>query len=482
VKLNGERFSLPLRPWEIRRLCLRIVRDNLSATAVNALEQPVAGAGLNKNRHAMTTADLIHAILHNDLFDSVLVRGKGLFSHSLTAGDRYPEVWIRDFSTFLKTACQLGKEDAVKDALRVFFNFQKADGEVVDGYAPASRYSDAYNFVETPAHPDLRAHKNSVETDQESSLVLGIAEYVTATGDTAFLSEVIEGTSVLDRLEMAMNWVLKNRWSAAHGLVWNATTLDWGDGQASTEWVEVSEGVPLTPELLPMLTELGPHSHPALCIYTNALFSLALEAMARLTRMVSATGKADVWQERLEQLKAAIRQHLWDASRQKFHPHVYLEKGSPFPAGFDEEVIYYHGGTGVAMQAGLLDQGEARHAFETMNANVRAAGARTVGLTVWPLYNVPALRNTLFERPFFYQNGGDWPWFGSRIPLGLLRCGCPEEAYLALLPIARMIEDADGFYEWYRPDGTPTGSSGFRGAAGVTCQAITALRDWAQKQ
>lgn len=430
----------------------------------------------------MPPADLTRSILHNDLFDRVLARAEGLFSGSLTAGDRYPEVWIRDFATFLETACQLGKDLAVKDALRVFFHFQRPDGEILDGYAPASSYSDFYNFVSTPSHPDLRAHKNSVETDQESSLVLGVAKYVETTGDTAFLSEIIEGQSVFDRLTLAINWVLQNRWSAPHGLVWNATTLDWGDGQASTEWEEISEGVPLTPERLPLLTELGPHSHPALCIYTNALFSLALAAMARLARTTHGPDAAQPWQTRRHQLDAAIRQHLWDEARQKFHPHVYLEKGSPFPADFDEEALYYHGGTGVALQAGLLNQAEARHAFATMSANVRAAGARTVGLTVWPLYHVPSLRNALFERPFFYQNGGDWPWFGARIPLGLLHCGCPQEAYLALVPIAQMIEDAKGFYEWYRPDGTPTGSSGFRGAAGVTHQAITELRHWAKTQ
>ena len=428
----------------------------------------------------MSSSDLIQAILHNDLFDRVLIRAESLFSDSLTAGDRYPEVWIRDFATFLKTACQLGKKDAVKDALSVFFCFQQSDGEILDGYAPGHRYSDTYHLLETTRYPDLRAHKNSVETDQESSLVLGVAEYVNATGDTAFLSEMIDGRTVLDRLTMAMNWVRTHRWDSARGLVWNATTLDWGDGQASTEWMESSEGVPLTPEKLPMLTELGPHSHPALCIYTNALYAMALDAMGHFSQLVGAPDSAKTWQDQHRQVNAAIRQHLWDATRQKFYPHVYLDKGSPFPADFNEAQIYYHGGTGVALQAGLLNPREARHAYETMMENVRAAGARTVGLTVWPLYDVPALRNALFERPFYYQNGGDWPWFGARIPLGLLRCGCPQQAYDALLPIAQMVEDADGFYEWYRPDGTPTGSSGFRGAAGVTHQAITELRHWAK--
>ncbi len=423
--------------------------------------------------------ELARMIRETAVFDRILSRAERLFDSSLTAGDRYPEVWIRDFATFIPTACRLGKAQAVREALQVFFEMQQPDGELFDGYAPASHYSDAYNLKTVPGHPDLRAHKNSVETDQESSLVLGTFHYIQATQDHGFLSEKIAGQTVLQRLEAALVWVKQNRWSARHGLVWNATTLDWGDGQASTEWLELSAGVPSNPENLPQLTELGAHSHPALCIYTNALFSLALDALARLHEIDGDATRSAYWRQQHRELNDGIRAHLWDSTRQKFHPHVYLEKGSPFPADFDEEAIYFHGGTAVAMQAGLLTEDEARQAFHKMSANVREAGARTVGMTVWPLYNVPSLRNSLFERPFFYQNGGDWPWFGARVPLGLLRCGCPAEAFEALLPIAEMIDEAGQFNEWYRPDGSPAGSTGFRGAAGVTHQAITELRQWA---
>ena len=416
-----------------------------------------------------------HSCLHSAPFDRVCAQAEALLSRSFAAGERYPEVWIRDFSTFLATACRLGRGEAVKEALRIFFHFQTEDGEIFDGFAPAASYADAYHLIEHPQFPDLRAHKNSVETDQESSLVLGVCRYVRATGDADFLQEKIDGRSVLDRLHQAMEWVRKNRWSPAHGLVWNGTTIDWGDGQASTEWEEISPGVPRFPERLPLLTELGPHSHPALGIYTNALYTLALEALAELTRD-SPIG--DTWGRQHREHKLAVRQHLWDGERRKFHPHVYLERGSPFPEDFDEERIYFHGGTAVAMQAGLLETGEAREAFEKMTRNVQEAGARTVGLNLWPLYHTPSLRNALFERPFFYQNGGDWPWFGARVPLGLLRCGCPQEALEALLPIVEMIDAAGDFYEWHRPDGTPEGSSGFRGAAGVVHQAITELREW----
>lgn len=38
------------------------------------------------------------------------------------------------------------------------------------------------------------------------------------------------------------------------------------------------------------------------------------------------------------------------------------------------------------------------------------------------------------------------------------------------------IVDNDGFFEWYRPDGTPQGSETFRGEAGVIYRSIRSLQ------
>lgn len=60
------------------------------------------------------------------------------------------------------------------------------------------------------------------------------------------------------------------------------------------------------------------------------------------------------WTAACNTLKQNIRQHLCDAEHHKFIPHIYL-KDSPFPAKFDENKIYYHGGTaGVLYKANAL--------------------------------------------------------------------------------------------------------------------------------
>ncbi|MCX6971810.1 MAG: hypothetical protein NTV93_16875 [Verrucomicrobia bacterium] len=407
---------------------------------------------------------LARCILEAQSFTRVHARAQEILRGGLSAGARYPEVWIRDLATFIEMACDVGDRSEIRRALLMFFDFQQTDGAIVDGYTRRDESVDPYNYITSPKHPEMVGHKNTVETDQESSLVIGIRRYIESTGDETILGEIVDGRSVLDRLGDAISWVYSARWSEAHGLAWNATTIDWGDCQPEHEW-----GV-----------ELDADSHPALCIYTNAMLSMALRDLSWLNGR--AGRPQGYWSELGERLHDSVRKHLWDAERQKYRPHVYLDKGSPFPADYDESPIFFHGGTAMAMLAGLLTREEALACAERMMRNVAEAGACTVGITIWPLYNVPSMPNTNYHMPFVYQNGGDWPWWGGRVPQGLLACGLPEEAYAALLPIVEMIETHDGFFEWHAPDGTPHGSKTFRGAAGVVGGAIEQLRSWAADQ
>jgi hypothetical protein len=270
---------------------------------------------------------------------------------------------------------------------------------------------------------------------------------------------VVEGMSVANRLEAAMDFLMEQRFDPDYGLLWGATTADWGDVQPEHPW-----GVFLTED-----------SHLAIDIYDNAMFLIALENLMEL--LPAARNK---WGSVHGQVAENVRNHLWDEHRQQFIPHLYLGD-SPFPTGFDEGEIYYHGGTALAIEAGLLSREEVGQALDRMLDNVEATGAASIGLTLYPAYPDGYFKNPGM-RAYSYQNGGDWTWFGARMIRQLLRYGFQEEAYDHLLPMVSRVVENQGFYEWYTIDNEPQGSGTFRGSAGVLYTAIRDLEKWAADQ
>ncbi|MDH7460969.1 hypothetical protein QEG73_06750 [Chitinophagaceae bacterium 26-R-25] len=387
---------------------------------------------------------------------TVSTKAETLLHDGLNAGSGYGEIWIRDLNTFIELACKTGDVKKIREALLTFFKFQREDGNIVDGYIPKGTSQISYDFIYSPLAPDFAAHKNTVETDQESSLIQAINKYINVTHDTSLLNEVIAGRSVAQRMEDAMNFLLTKRYSEKYGLIWGGTTIDWGDVQPEHEWGVV----------------LDSSSHPAIDIYDNAMFVIAIN---NYVAMINDAQKKKQWLQTRDQLSKNIRTYLWDASKQKFIPHVYL-KGSPFPASFDENAIYYHGGTAIAIEAGLLSKKEILASYKQMQQNVKEAGAPSVGLTVHPVYPKGLFKNTWLV-PYYYQNGGDWPWFGGRMVQQLVANGYYKEAYEALSPMLDMIIKNNGFSEWYDLKGTPNGSGQFRGSAGALWKAIAMMNE-----
>jgi hypothetical protein len=189
-------------------------------------------------------------------------------------------------------------------------------------------------------------------------------------------------------------------------------------------------------------------------------------------------GKQEKWQDIRNKIAENTRKYLWDETNQKFIPHIYIN-GSPFPDNFDENEIYYHGGTAVAIEAGLLSEDEIKTSLEKMVANVKAANAGSIGLTVFPPYPEGFFKNKSMY-PYGYQNGGDWTWFGGRMIQQLIRNGFVEEAYEQIQPMVIRVKENKGFYEWYTVDNKPKGSGTFRGSAGVLYKAITLLEDFSR--
>lgn len=411
--------------------------------------------GLN-NKNIKTDAGLLLKIRNDDRLNLVSQKAEKLIESGLNAGDGYSEVWIRDLNTFIETACKVADKNKLKEALLTFFKFQGKDGDIKDGYTSIKNTNSGGMFYYSDLAPGLAAHKNTVETDQESSLIQAICKYVAITGDRDFLQERVDGKTVFQRMGDALKFLLNERYNKKYGLLWGATTADWGDVQPESPWGVV----------------LDESSHKCIDIYDNAMFLIAIKNYITL---IDNQQEKSYWVSKHKQIATNTMRYLWDKTNHKFIPHLYIN-GSPFPPGFKENDIYYHGGTTIAIEAGLLSKKEILIAYRKMKENAKAAGAQTIGLTLYPVYPNGYFKNTGMNE-YSYQNGGDWTWFGGRMVQQLIANGFYQEAYESLSPMLDRVIKHDGFYEWWTPSGIPKGSGKFRGSAGVLWKAIEMLKE-----
>jgi hypothetical protein len=428
---------------------------NLCFTLLILLTLSCSGK-VKKNR------ELADRIMTDKSLDTVYSAASELLRKGFTAGDGYPQVWIRDFNTFIELSCDVYDTRIIRANLLTFLTLQQPDWEIVDGYVLKGHVTwDDPNIYTSPSDTIHVGFKNTVETDQETSLIQAIGKYIRITGDKTILDEKIAGLTVRERLSNAVDYLLQNRYSSKYGLLTGATTQDWGD-------VQVEGGA---------VVDIDEKTHWSVDIYDNAMFVIALKYM---TEFAATDGDKHKWEELKTITAQNIRKFLWDSEKGKFIPHIYL-KDSPFPSDFNENAIWFHGGTAVAIEAGLLSEKEIKASYDQMQLNVKLSGAPTIGLTIYPPYPEGIIKDSNSSKPYIYQDGGDWTWFGGRMVQQLIAYGFPGEAYEALRPMIDRVIANRKFYEWYGIDGKPMGSGDFRGEAGVLARAVVMLREWAEK-
>ncbi|UPK67083.1 hypothetical protein [Chitinophaga filiformis] len=424
----------------------------ITSLSLSAFQAPVFAQGTN-NR------DLSLIIRNDQRLDSIQARALRLLT-GFNAGTSYGEVWIRDLNTFIKGSLKVHAPDKVRSMLLLFFKMQGNGGDIVDGFIDIKKAAVGYEFRYFPQAPDWVAHKNTVETDQESSLIQAVRKYVDVTGDTSILQEKIGEKTVIRRMEDALAYILNERWTEKYGLVKGATTIDWGDVQPETGWGVV----------------INSKTKWACDIYDNAMYAIAINDF--LAIKPAAYHATQDWTVVARRIRENVRKHLWLAADKKYIPHLYLD-GSPFPASFKEKEILYTGGSACAILAGFHKPEE----IAVINKQMVNAAAKekfaTIGITVYPPYPAAEFPNM---HPYVYQNAGDWTWFGGRMIQALIANGFIKEAWDELQPIIGRTIAKNGFYEWYDVrTGEPKGSGDFRGEAGVLFDTITMLREWAEK-
>lgn len=404
-------------------------------------------------------AEQIRSDINLQIVDSM---ARSIIREGFNAGSGYSQIWARDMNTFIETAVEETPKDEIKGAILLFFRLQQKNGEMVDGYVLKEDFT--WND-DTPYYSDAAPNhvgfKNTVETDQESSLIQIVGKYIQKTGDSSILEEEIAGLSVLERMEMMVDYLLRERFNKEYGLLWGAMTADWGDVQPhddfGCDWSELS--------------------HEAIDVYDNAMFIIALNYLQEMT---ADNAKKQKWQKLSKNIAQNTRKHLWDSERQKFIPHIY-PGDSPIPEGFNENDIHYHGGTAVAIEAGLLSKEEIAVVNKQMLENVKKSGMPSIGLTLYPAYPADFFRGGM-AKPYVYQNGGDWTWFGGRMIQQLIANGFVDEAYDEIQPMIERAVKNNGFYEWYGMGNVPGGSGKFKGSAGTLSKAVGMFKEWTDQE
>lgn len=405
---------------------------------------------------------LAETILNDTTLHQVDSMARSIISQGFNAGSGYSQIWARDMNTFIEVACEETNQTDIRNAILLFFALQQPNDEMIDGYVlkPDFTWYDNHPYY-ADAAPDHVGFKNTVETDQESSLIQIVGKYIRKTGDTSILREDVAGRTVLERMDDMVDYLMRERYSEQYGLLFGAMTADWGDVQPNDDFG----------------CDMNELSSRAIDVYDNAMFLIALDYLQEMTDDALLLKK---WKGIREQIAQHVRKYLWDTEQKKFIPHLYIDP-SPIPAGFDENQIHYHGGTAVAIEAGLLSKEEIAVVNAQMLENVRLSGMPSIGLTLYPTYPEGFFRGGM-AKPYVYQNGGDWTWFGGRMIQQLVANGFVEEAYDEIRPMIDRVIKNQGFFEWYGMGGVPSGSGHFKGSAGVLAKAIEMMNDWAEEK
>ncbi len=373
---------------------------------------------------------LLRQVFRNDE-----IRFKGKF-FGFAAGSDYPQVWIRDTATMLGYARFFYPLSDLQGIIDRFFIAQGPQGEVQD-------------WVDTIG----RCDKNTVESDQESSLVL--AAWQLALGDPAWLNGNVAGLSRLKRLDKALEWLWRNRRDAKRGLIWSGFTADWGDVERSYADQRA--------------IKLSDRSQRTFSTYAQALFIQSAKKLARMAERLSSQDMAAKWRQREKEVASETRRQLFLPDKGYFF--VHRVEGKDDVLRWERNILAV-GGNAEAMRAGLMSKAEIARFLAVLEAKRKKLDLRSVSFILLPPFPENFFPHPALRSPWSYQNGGEWDWIGARLVSALYQAGLRNIADKYLEEIAAKNLSDMNIFEWSDRSGNGQGASFYAGAAGVLGEAI----------
>ena len=182
-----------------------------------------------------------------------------------SAGAGYPQIWVRDANTIIPASRYFYPASYIHSWLDELLSYQGPDGSLPDWF-------DSRGVTD----------KNTVETDQEASAVQAGHQVYRVVG-TRMDQHENRGVPADERMESALEFVLKDRFDPVHGLIKGAHTADWGD----VEMEDADQSAIYAGETTRWTAD----------IYDQSMFYQAARDLAFWFEVCGARNKATLWRE-----------------------------------------------------------------------------------------------------------------------------------------------------------------------------------------
>jgi len=377
--------------------------------------------------------------------------------HGFRPGKVYAEMYARDIAWGMETAQYYYPDEYLREPIEAYLRRQYTDSTIsLDGDFGVVAGAGAIGGIITPQG---RSNKQTITTDEETSLIHAAYLYYNLAYDTAWLQSQINGLTIIERLNRAADWVYRRRLDPDLQLLWRGHTTDWGD-------VKFEKG--------PGYTDYNPaQDHLTASIYDQALAYMALIELAKMNAAVGNTEQADGWQSKAEALKDQTNALLWQADKGFYLTHAHI---TPLEHPFDESSMVSIANA-LAVYAGLTDFEQSQAIFHSLEEARVKAGVNKPGLSLYPFYP-NQWPNLFFDYLGMghgnYQNGGVWDWWGGVQIKAEFTNGFAEQGQIHLLQVANDWQKHPGnIIEWHSStDSRHEGSHYYSAAAGTMGSAI----------
>ena len=341
-------------------------------------------------------SDTAAYIPHNFSHGEALFALENEVIHGFRPGKLYQEMYVRDIAWGMETVQYYYPDEYLREPIEAFLRRQYTDETAsLDGDYDVLAGSGSIGGIITTVG---FSNKQTITSDEESSLIHAAYVYYTMSHDVAWLQSLIANRTVVERLNLAADWLKRHRFDPESRLFWRGHTVDWGDVkfEESTNYTDYDPA----------------QDHLTVSIYDQALAYMALTELAEMNAAVGDVARAEEWRGKAQALKEQTNARLWQAGKGFYRTHLHV---TPLEHDFDESAMVSISNA-LAIYAGLTDFDQSQAILRNLERVRLETVADKPGLSIYPYYpnQWPDLFFDYLGMGYGnYQNGGVWDWWGG---------------------------------------------------------------------